>query len=375
MSGNTFGEIFRVTTFGESHGHSLGVVIDGVPAGLPVDESYIQEQLDRRKPGAKNGELNAAVTARSEADKAVILSGVFNGFAEGTPIAIQIANTSQHSKDYSNLASSFRPGHADYTYFEKYGFRDYRGGGRSSGRETVARVAAGAVASLVLKKLLGEDFKITAYTWKACGVQCSTADLSVIENNSMRAPDMQAAEKMKEAVEQFRKNGNSAGGIIECRIQGVPEGLGEPVFDKLDAELAKAMLSIGAVKGIEFGAGFDAADSTGMDNNDLMEIRDGKPVFLSNNAGGILGGISNGNEIIFRLAVKPVPSIFTPQKTVSASIDPDQPCDADISYQDKELQIQGRHDVCLCPRIVPVVEAMAAITICDMLLRNSSSRF
>ncbi len=380
MSGNTFGEIFRVTTFGESHGTALGVIVDGCPSGIKIDGEKIQQALDRRKPGAKteNG-FNAAVTARKEDDKAQILSGIFNGYSEGTPVAIAIQNTSQHSKDYSNISTSFRPGHADYTYFEKYGFRDYRGGGRSSGRETAARVAAGSIARQVLEHYLGTGFRITAYTLKAAGISCSKIDLDAIEKNPMRAADMDAALKMQQAVEGFRAAGNSAGGIIECRINGIPAGLGEPVFDKLDAELAKAMLSIGAVKGIEFGAGFAAADSNGQDNNDDMQVAknsDGTTSveFLTNNAGGILGGISNGNEIIFRIAVKPVPSIFTAQKTVCADFNPDVPAENEPAFADKEMQIQGRHDVCLCPRIVPVVEAMAAITLADMFLRNKSGR-
>lgn len=374
MSGNTIGTIFRVTTFGESHGEGLGVIIDGCPAGIKIDIDAIQKDLDRRRPGAKNpdGKQNAAVTARSESDKAEILSGVYNGFSEGTPIAIFIKNTSQHSKDYGNLAKTFRPGHADFSYFEKYGFRDYRGGGRSSGRETSARVAAGAIAKMVLKNIFSAA-KITAYTLKAAGIQCEKIDFSEIEKNPLRAADSLAAEKMLSKIEELRRCGNSAGGIIECTVKGIPSGLGEPVFDKLDAELAKAMLSIGAVKGIEFGKGFSAADSTGIENNDKMEIVNDKVSFLSNNAGGILGGISNGNDIIFRIAVKPVPSVFSEQQTIQCDTNAEEPCFTQHVFNNTQLKIAGRHDVCLCPRIVPVVEAMTAITLADMCLRNRSS--
>ena len=373
MSGNTFGTIFRVTTFGESHGDGLGAVIDGCPAGLAIDKNKIQEALNRRRPGAAaNGELNAAVTARKEADEVAILSGIFEGKAEGTPIALVIKNTSQKSKDYSNLEHTFRPGHADFTYFEKYGVRDWRGGGRSSGRETAARVAAGAVAQALLEQA---GISVTAYTLRAAGIQCTKIDLSEIEKNPMRAPDSKTAEKMSAKIAELRAQGDSAGGIIECVITGVPAGLGEPVFDKLDAEIAKAMLSIGAVKGIEFGAGFAAADFTGSTDNDAMRIdrtenSGGKKItggvhFETNNAGGILGGMSNGNDIIFRIAVKPVPSIFKSQETVTIQ---------DGSTSDTDLVIEGRHDVCLCPRIVPVVEAMANIVLADMYLRQKSAR-
>lgn len=362
MSGNSFGQSFRVTTFGESHGEALGCIIDGCPAGMEIDADFIQKQMDRRKPGARQKDssgreiFNAAVTSRSEADKVEILSGIFEGKSTGTPIAMIIRNTSQKSKDYGNIKDLFRPGHADYTYQMKYGIRDYRGGGRSSGRETSARVAAGAIAQLFLMK---NGISIRAYTKKAAGIECSSIDLDEIENNPMRAPDRKASVLMQEKIEEMRRQGNSVGGTVECVISGVPAGLGEPVFDKMDALLAQAMLSIGAVKGIEFGSGFSAADSTGMENNDQM--RSG-PSFSSNNAGGILGGISRGDDIRFTLAVKPVPSIFISQKTV------------DMSMNECDLVIEGRHDVCLCPRIVPVVEAMAAITVADLLLRNRASR-
>lgn len=366
MAQNTIGTILKVTTFGESHGAGLGCIVDGVPAGIKIDEARIQQALDRRKPGQSfGGKNNASVTARKEDDKAEILSGIFEGKSEGTPIGIVIRNTSQHSKDYGNLATTFRPGHADFSFYSKYGFRDYRGGGRSSGRETAARVAAGAIALQVLEAL--GNIKITAYTERAAGVSINKVDFSQIEQNALRAPDNEAAALMNQKIEEIRMNKDSAGGIIACRVTGLPAGLGEPVFGKLDAELAKAILSVGAVKGIEFGAGFAAADSTGSTNNDKMHVgRDGKPVFETNNAGGILGGISNGNDIFFRVAVKPVPSIFQSQKTIST--------DEAGKYTDSDLIIEGRHDVCLCPRIVPVIEAMTAIVLADLMLQNRASK-
>ena len=371
MAQNTIGTIFKVTTFGESHGMALGCVVDGVPAGVKIDEARIQSALDRRKPGQSfGGKNNASVTARKEDDKAEILSGIFEGKSEGTPIGILIRNTSQHSKDYGNLATTFRPGHADFTYFEKYGFRDYRGGGRSSGRETAARVAAGAIALQVLENLC--PVKIIAYTERAAGVSVGKVDFSEIEQNALRAPDNEAAAKMNERIEEIRASKDSAGGVIACRVSGIPAGLGEPVFGKIDAELARAILSVGAVKGIEFGAGFGAAESTGSENNDNMRVgADGKPAFDTNNAGGILGGISNGNDIFFRVAVKPVPSIFQSQKTISV----DEAFANDVrKFTDSDLVIEGRHDVCLCPRIVPVIEAMTAIVLADLMLQGRASR-
>ena len=359
MAGNTFGKNFKVTTFGESHGIGLGCIIDGCPAGLEINEEIIQRALDRRKPGASiNGKLNAAVTARKEPDEVEILSGIFEGKTIGTSISLLIRNTSQHSSDYGNLSTTFRPGHADFTYDAKYGIRDYRGGGRSSGRETAARVAAGAVAAEFLRQ---KGISITAYTIRAAGIDAQKRNFNEIEQNALRAPDNEAAEKMQARIEEIRANGDSTGGIVECLVKGCPAGLGEPVFDKLDAELAKAMLSIGAVKGFEIGDGFAAADSFGSTNNDCMHSQDGKPVFDTNHAGGILGGISNGNDIIFRVAIKPVPSIFKPQETVTKK--------ADGTFENTTLEIKGRHDICLCPRIVPVVEAMTALVLADFYLR------
>lgn len=352
MSGNIFGEIFKVATFGESHGAGLGCIIDGCPAGISVDEKFLQHEMERRKPGAKS----AAVTARKEDDLAEILSGVFEGKTTGTPIAILIRNSNQHSSDYENIKDKFRPGHADFTYYKKYGIRDYRGGGRSSGRETCARVAAGAFAKMFLKSL---GIHIFAYTKEAAGIKSGRVDFSEIEQNAMRAADKDAAALMQKKVEEFKQKKNSCGGIVECVVKGLAAGFGEPVFDKLDAVLSHAVLSIGAIKGIEFGSGFGCADSNGLENNDFM--RSGFS-FETNNAGGILGGISRGDDIIFRVAVKPVPSIYLSQETV------------DVNGNECDILIEGRHDVCLCPRIVPVVEAMTAITLADMVFRNRSSR-
>ena len=367
-NGNTFGTNFSVTTFGESHGLALGCIIDGCPAGIKLSKETIQKSLNRRRPGSSvTGQTSASVTARKEADEVEILSGVFNGLTTGTPIALEVRNTSQHSGDYGNLDLTFRPGHADFTYDIKYkGNRDYRGGGRSSGRETLARVAAGAVAQEILSQ---KGIKITAYTIRAAGIDAKKRDLSQIEENNLRAPDNEAAAQMNARIEELRAAGDSAGGIIECLVTGCPAGLGEPAFDKLDAKLAQAMLSIGAVKGFEIGVGFAAADGLGSQNNDSMHAENGKAIFDSNHAGGVLGGLSSGNDIIFRVAVKPVPSIFKPQQTVKRTSDFDAKGKA--VYESTELQIKGRHDVCLCPRIVPVVEAMTALVLTDLLLRDS----
>lgn len=352
MSGNTFGTVFKVTTFGESHGTALGCVIDGLPAGIDVDENFLQAEMDRRKPGTKG----ASVTARKEDDAAKILSGIFEGKTTGCPIAVMIENTNQHSKDYSSIMNKFRPGHADYTFEKKFGIRDYRGGGRSSGRETCARVAAGAFAKMYLSRF-GIDIK--AYTKRIAGIECKNIDFAEIENNTVRAADKDAAVLMENKINETRMAKDSIGAVVECVVKNVPVGLGQPVFDKIDALLAHAMLSIGAVKGIEFGAGFEVASMTGSINNDSMTEGFG---FATNNAGGILGGMSNGNDIVFRVAVKPVPSIYLNQKTV------------DKEGNECDLLIEGRHDVCLAPRIVPVIEAMTAITLVDLILQNQNSR-
>jgi len=372
VAGNTFGTLFRITTFGESHGAALGVTVDGCPAGLALDEKVIQKELDRRRPGAHSEtstgipcdpKLNPTSTARKEADACEILSGVFNGQTTGTPIAILIRNTNQKSDDYGDIVTKFRPGHADYPYLKKYGIRDYRGGGRSSGRETAARVAAGAIAQAFLAL---KGITVRAWTSEAALIKCETFKETEIEANQMRACDSKAAAKMLERVIELKGKGDSAGGIVTCRVSGagLPGGLGEPVFDKLDAELAHAILSIGAVKGIEFGAGFESARMTGSEWNDPMRIDEvtGQPIFLSNHAGGILGGLSTGAEITFNVAVKPVPSISMTQKTT------------DIYGKECDIEVHGRHDVCLCPRIVPVVEAMTALVIADLYLRQLAAR-
>lgn len=341
MPGSSFGHLFRVTTFGESHGGGVGVVIDGATPGLDLCEADVQKQLDRRKPGQSD-----LTTPRAESDTVEILSGVFEGRTTGTPILMLLRNCDQRPGAYEEIKNLFRPGHADLTYLRKYGLRDHRGSGRASGRETAGRVAAGAVA---LKLLERRGVGVVAYTTRAAGVPCQTVDLGAIEQNVLRACDAQAAQEMAERVRQARDRGDSVGGVVECRITGVPAGLGEPVFDKLDAELAHAMLSLGAVKGIEFGAGFACADMLGSENNDEMDASG----FLTNNAGGVLGGLSSGAEIVFRIAVKPTSSIALPQRTL------------DTAGREQSIRTVGRHDPCICPRIVPVVEAMAAIVLED----------
>lgn len=350
MSGNTFGHLFRVTTFGESHGPGLGVILDGVPAGLRLDPEQIQHDLDRRRPGQSK-----VSTMRKEADEVEILSGVMDGVTTGTALAMLIRNTDQRSRDYGNLATCFRPGHADYGYFKKYGIRDYRGGGRSSGRETAMRVAAGSVA----KQLLAHyGVTIQAYTLRLGGVDAAKIDLAAVESNIVRSADPDAAEAMIAAIRAAQAEMDSVGGIIECRADGVPAGLGEPVFDKLDALIAHAVLSIGGIKGIEFGSGFAAADLRGSVNNDPI-TPDG---FTSNHAGGIIGGISNGNTILFRAAMKPTSSIAKEQNTI------------DEAGSAVTISVHGRHDPCLVPRAVPVVEAMTALVLIDALLQNRCAR-
>jgi chorismate synthase len=348
MAGSSFGTEFKITTFGESHGEAIGVVIDGVTPGVELDAEDIQRDLDRRKPGQSD-----VTTPRKEADKVHILSGVFEGKTTGTPIMLTVYNENSRSKDYSAVKDLFRPGHADFTFQKKYGIRDYRGGGRSSGRETIGRVAAGAVAKKILSKY---GIEIVAYTKEAAGVVCEKLNFDEIENNIVRACDPDAAKLIIEKIIEARNTHNSVGGIVECRINGVPAGLGEPVFDKLDADLAKAMLSIGAVKGFEVGAGFKVAQMTGKENNDEMDSSG----FLTNNSGGILGGISNGNEILFRVAFKPTPSIASAQKTI------------DKDENELECETHGRHDPSIFPRAVPVVEAMAAIVIADHIKRQTA---
>lgn len=354
MSQSSFGNKFKVTTWGESHGKALGAVIDGCPAGLSLCEEDIQKFLDRRKPGQSR-----YTTARKEGDLVEILSGVFEGKTTGTPISLMVRNTDQRSRDYGNIAYSYRPGHADYTFDQKYGFRDYRGGGRSSGRETIGRVAAGAIAS----KILGElGISICTYTRSIGPVEIASFNKEEIHQNAFYMPDAQAAVKAGEYLEECMKNQDSAGGVIECRITGTPAGLGEPVFDKLSALLAHALMSIGAVKAVEIGDGIAVTSSNGSTDNDGFTVKDGEIIKTSNHAGGIMGGISDGSEIILRAHIKPTPSISQPQQTVTKDKEP------------LSLEIHGRHDPVIVPRAVVVVESMAAITLADALFVNMSSQ-
>ncbi|MCC8029311.1 MAG: chorismate synthase [Lachnospiraceae bacterium] len=357
MAGSNLGTIFKITTWGESHGKGVGVVIDGCPAGLPLCEADIQKFLDRRKPGQSRFS-----TPRKEADAAEILSGVFDGKTTGTPISILVRNENQHSGDYSEIASYYRPGHADYTFDAKYGFRDYRGGGRSSGRETIGRVAAGAVASKILS---GMGVSILTYTRSIGPVTISDErfDRSEISANPLCMPDAAAAKAAQDYLDSCIRNQDSAGGVIECIITGMPAGVGEPVFGKLDARLAGAIFSIGAVKGFEVGAGFEAAQKKGSENNDAFTTdSEGNITKKTNHAGGILGGMSDGDPIIFRAAVKPTPSIARTQQTIRKDGTP------------IEISIAGRHDPVIVPRAVVVVESMAALTLTDLLLLNMSAR-
>jgi chorismate synthase len=357
MAGSSFGNLFRITTWGESHGRGIGVVVDGCPAGLPLCEEDIQEYLDRRKPGQSK-----FTTQRNEADAVEILSGVFEGKTTGTPISMVVWNKDQKSKDYSEIASYYRPGHADYCFDEKYGFRDYRGGGRSSGRETIGRVAAGAIAAKLLKEL-GIEILTYAKSIGPVSVDMERFDEKEITKNSLYMPDAVAAKEAESYLETCLKSCNSAGGIVECVVTGLPVGLGEPVFDKLDANLAKAILSIGAVKGFEIGDGFGVAESTGLTNNDAFFMqKDGTVAKKTNHSGGTLGGMSDGAPLVFRAAFKPTPSIASAQQTVNKS------------GEDIEISIKGRHDPIIVPRAVVVVEAMAAVTIADLLLTNMTAR-
>ena len=351
MSGSIYGKVFTISTFGESHGKAVGVVVDGVTPGLELSEADIQKELDRRKPGQ-----SSVTTPRKESDSVQIMSGVFEGKTTGTPLMMIVFNEDQRSKDYGNIKDLFRPGHADHTYSMKYGVRDYRGSGRASGRETAGRVAAGAVAK---KLLAAEGISIVASTINIGGIRAEKYCPGEIEKNIVRAADPAAAPAMIDLIHKLAEEGNSVGGVVECRISGVPAGLGEPVFDKLDAELAKAALSIGGVKGIEFGAGFAAANMTGKEHNDEMDVNS----FKSNNAGGIIGGISNGNEIVFRIAVKPTSSISQAQNTI------------DLNGGEVTCETHGRHDPCLCPRIIPVLEAMTAIVLVDLVKQNAALKY
>ena len=350
-----YGKLFQISTFGESHGPAVGVIVQGCPSGINFDLDFVQSELDRRKPGQSR-----ITTQRKEADSIEVLSGVFEGKTTGTPITMLVWNGDQRSKDYTHIADQFRPSHADYTYFAKYGLRDYRGGGRSSARETVARVAAGALAKMVLTQL---GIKITAYVSQVGHMKLETPveqlDLSLTESNAVRCPDSDLAAKMFTYIDDIRKQGDSVGGVISAYITGCPVGLGEPVFDKLHAELGKAMLSINAVKGFEYGSGFSGVELRGSQHNDIIEKQaDGSLRTLTNHSGGIQGGISNGEPIYFRVAFKPVATIMQDQDSVNETGDK-------ITVSGK-----GRHDPCVVPRAVPIVEAMAAIVLLDFYLRN-----
>lgn len=357
MAGSSFGTIFKITTWGESHGKGLGVVVDGCPAGLSLCEEDIQKFLNRRKPGQSK-----YATPRKEDDAVEILSGVFEGKTTGAPISMVVFNKNQQSKDYSDIASYYRPGHADYTFDMKYGFRDYRGGGRSSGRETIGRVAAGAVAAKILNQL---GITFVTYT-KSVGpvtIKSENFDAAQINENPLYMPDAEAAKNALAYLDACMAEQNSSGGIVECIIKGVPAGIGDPVFEKLNANLAKAVMSIGAVKGFEIGDGFDVAKATGKNNNDTFRMNpDGSVAKLSNHAGGILGGMSDGSDILLRAAIKPTPSIASVQQTVNKS------------RENIDVSIRGRHDPIIVPRAVVVVEAMTAIAIVDALFTNMSAR-
>lgn len=354
MNGSTYGNLFQITTWGESHGKALGVVVEGVPAGLSLTEEDIQKYLDRRRPGQSR-----YTTARKEGDLAEILSGTFEGRTTGTPISLLVRNMDQRSRDYGNLATCYRPGHADYTYDAKYGFRDYRGGGRSSGRETIGRVAAGAIAARILEEL---GITLCTFTSSIGPIAATSFDKAEISRNPLYMPDADASVQAQKFLEDCMKQLDSSGGTITCIVEGVPAGLGDPVFEKLDARLAKAVMSIGAVKAVEIGDGTAAALSTGSRNNDPFCMKDGKPAKTSNHAGGILGGISDGSPICLKATVKPTASISQEQQTIT---------------QDGEeitLSIHGRHDPVIVPRAVVVVESMCAITLVDALFCNMSAR-
>ncbi|MBR1499886.1 MAG: chorismate synthase [Bacteroidaceae bacterium] len=356
---NTFGTLFRLTSFGESHGAGIGGVVDGMPAGIEVDVAFIQSELARRKPGQSN-----LTTARKEADEVELLSGIFEGRTTGTPIGFLVRNTNQHSQDYEEMRNVFRPSHADFTYEQKYGIRDHRGGGRSSARETISRVVAGALAKLALRQL---GITVQAYTQQVGNIVLPGSyldyDLDKAEQNAVRCPDDKVAEQMSQLILEVKDEGDTIGGVIACVVKGCPAGLGEPAFGKLQAQLGAAMLSINAVKGFEYGLGFAGASGRGSEQNDVFEP-DGKGGITTrtNNSGGIQGGISNGQDIYFRVAFKPVATLLREQETVDKNGTP------------TKLTARGRHDACVLPRAVPVVEAMAAITILDAYLLNKSTR-
>lgn len=358
--GNSFGNIFKLTSFGESHGSSIGGIIDGCPSGLSIDLNFIQEELDRRRPGQSK-----ITTSRIEGDKVVFISGIFEGKTTGTPIGFTISNNNFKSEDYDKIKNVFRPSHADFTYQEKYGLRDYRGGGRSSARETACRVVAGAVAKLILKT---HKIEISAYVLSVGNIFANEDNLSFDnitsskETNIVRCPDKNAALKMIDFISEIKKKGNTVGGQIKCHVKGVPLGIGEPVFDKLHADLGKAMLSINAVKGFEYGSGFEGSKMLGSDHNDEFESINGKVSTKTNFSGGIQGGLSNGEEIYFKVAFKPVATILTKQNSV------------DKEKNNIKIKAEGRHDPCVVPRAVPIVESMTAMVIVDHLLRNRTTK-
>lgn len=354
---NTFGKIFRLTSFGESHGIAVGGVIDGMPAGIAINIDRVQRELDRRRPGQ-----SAIVSPRKEADRVEVLSGLFEGVTTGTPIDFEVKNSDQHSADYGNIQQTFRPSHADYTYTKKYGLRDHRGGGRSSARETIARVVAGAFARQALEQL---GISIYAYTSQVGDIHLNPDyrkyDPALIDTNAVRCPDPETAAKMYDLIDEMRREGDTIGGSVTCVVKGVPVGLGEPVFDKLHARLAYAMMGINAAKGFEYGMGFDGVGNRGSMMNDAFTSDNGKIHTLTNNSGGIQGGISNGEDIYFRVAFKPVATLLRDVDTV------------DVSGNPTVLKAKGRHDPCVLPRAVPIVEAMAAMTVLDMYLLNKTT--
>ena len=355
---NKFGTLFTLTSFGESHGVAIGGVIDGMPAGIAVDMDFIQRELDRRKPGQ-----SSIVTQRKESDKVEILSGVFEGVTTGTSIGFVVYNTNMRSKDYENLRNIYRPSHADYTYSQHYGVRDHRGGGRSSARETIARVVAGAFAKLALKEL---GVNVTAYTSQVGNIELDRDykryDFSLIETNAVRCPDVEAAERMSELIAEVKREGDTIGGVITCVASGVPAGWGEPVFDKLHAKLGNAMLGINAVKGFEYGMGFAGVANRGSQMNDVFVCDNGNVSTMTNNSGGIQGGVSNGEDIYFRVAFKPVATLLQPIDTI------------DVEGNKISVTAEGRHDPCVLPRAVPVVEAMAAMVLLDSYLLSKTVR-
>lgn len=358
MAGNSIGEIFRITTFGESHGEAIGVVIDGCPAGLHIDLAFLQQELDRRKPGQ-----SSITTSRKENEQFRIISGVFEQKSTGAPIAILIPNEDAKSSDYEQIKEIYRPSHADYTFDAKYGIRDYRGGGRSSARETAARVVAGAIAKLLLKHY---HINVTAYVSEIGKIKCSTEysllNLADTEKSLVRCPDKTVSDAMIKSIEKAKKEGDSLGGIIKCIVSGMPAGLGEPVFDKLHADIGKAVLSINAVKGFEYGSGFAGTKMKGSEHNDTFTNQNGKVVTTTNYSGGIQGGISNGMDFYCNVAFKPTATIAHLQQSV------------DKKGNQVEVTVKGRHDPCVVPRAVPIVEAMIALTIADHLLRNKTTR-